>query len=488
MRQKIKELTRDTAVYGISTIVGRFLNFLLTPFYTHFITPAEMGIQTNVYAYIAFLNIVYVYGMETAFMKFRARTEGADPRRVYSTASWTLGLTTVGLSLLLLLLRRPMLGLMAIPAGSARLFLYLPAILLFDTLAVIPYANLRMERRAGRFAAIRLANIGLTLALNLLFFLKLHLGLEAIFAANLAASVFSFLLLLPDIRRNLRWLLDRALLRQMLDFGLPYLPANLASIVVQVIDRPVVLALTSLATLGLYQTGYKMGIFMMLVVSMFQYAWQPFFLNHAKDPEARPLFARVLTLFVLAAALLWAVVSLFIEEAARIQFLPGRTLIAGSFLPGLVVVPIVLLAYLFNGLYVNFQAGVTISGKNRCLPLVTGAGALVNVGANFLLIPRFGIVGAALATLASYVVMAGGLLHFSQKYYPVPYEFGKVLRILGLVLVTGGLYYLLYFRGCLTPGLKALMLLGFIAALPLLRVVDRREMGTVLQMLRRRAP
>lgn len=483
MQQKIKELTRDTGIYGISTIIGRFLGFLLVPFYTHFISPDEMGVYSNVYAYIAFLNVLYIYGMDAAFMKFHTRDDGANPKTVFSTATWFLCLTTAGLSVLLLILRRPFLALMAIPTEHAGIFPYVLGILLFDALSLIPYASLRMERRAGLFAAIRLANIGLNLGLNLLFFLKLHLGIPGIFAANLAASLFSFLLLLPVALKNIEWRMDRSRLRRMLDFGLPYLPAALASIAVQVIDRPIVKALTDDATLGLYQTGYKMGIFMMLVVSMFQYAWQPFFLNHAKDPEAPALFARVLTLFVLAAGLLWAVVSLFIEEAARFPILPGRTLIEGQFLPGLAVVPIILLAYLFNGLYVNFQAGLTIAGKTRYFALVAGAGALVNVAANYLLIPRLGIVGAALATLAAYMVMAGGLLHFSQRFYPVPYEFGKVGRVLGLIGVFAILYYVLYFQGNLTTGIKALMLMGFVASLPVLRVVHRGEMAKLLRIL-----
>jgi O-antigen/teichoic acid export membrane protein len=483
MRQKIKELTRDTQIYGISTIIGRFFNFLLVPFYTHFISPGEMGIFTNVYAYIAFLNIFYIYGMDAAFMKFRANADSANSRTVFSTANWFICLTTAGLTLLLLAARRPFLVLMAVPPEHADIFPYVLGILIFDTLSLIPYASLRMERRASLFATIRLANIGLNLGLNFLFFIKFHFGITAIFAANLAASFFSFLLLLPVVMKNLEWRLDGSRLRQMLDLGLPYLPAALASIVVQVIDRPVVLALTDATTLGLYQTGYKLGIFMMLVVSMFQYAWQPFFLSHAKDPDARPLFARVFTLFVLITALLWVLVSLFIEDAARIPLLSGRTLIAGQFLPGLVVVPIILLAYLFNGLYVNFQAGLTIANKTRYFPLVTGVGALVNVASNFLLIPRLGIIGAALATLFSYIVMAGVLLYFSQRFYPIPYEFGKVGRVLGLIGASTALYYFLYFHGYLTIGTKVLILLGFAISLSVLQVVNRREMKGLLQVL-----
>ena len=223
---------------------------------------------------------------------------------------------------------------MEVPAAYAKLVYYTIFILLFDTLALIPFANLRLERKAKKFAFIKLGNILLNLGLNLLFFIKFHMGIEAIFAANLIASAATFLVLLPEIRARLCFTIQGPLFRRMLRFGLPYLPASLASIMIQVIDRPIVLAKTDLETLGLYQTGHKLGIFMMLVVSMFQYAWQPFFLNNAREKNAKEIFAKVMTLFVVAASLLWVVVSLFIDIAAGWEFAPGRSLIEKSFLPG----------------------------------------------------------------------------------------------------------------------------------------------------------
>ncbi len=252
---------------------------------------------------------------------------------------------------------------------------------------------------------------------------------------------------------------------------------------VQVIDRPIVLAMTNADTLGLYQTGYKLGILMMLVVSMFQYAWQPFFLNNAREKNARELFAKVMTLFVLAASLLWVVVSLFIDNVAAWEFAAGRSLIARQFLPGLVVVPIILLAYLFNGIYVNLQAGLYIAEKTKYFPVVTVAGALVNVAANLLLIPRLGIAGAALATLASYMVMAAGLFLFAQKFYSVPYEFGKVFKILATVFACGALYYYLYFNGGMNLPVRSLLLAGFIAALFALRIVKKDDLKKLRALL-----
>lgn len=483
MRDKIRELTKDTAIYGVSTIVGRFLGFLLVPIYTHFISTAEMGVQANIYTYIAFLNIVYIYGMEAAFMKYSSLAAPQEKSRAFSSAYLAVALSTLFLTAIVFLLRSPFNALMEVPPRYGRLVYYVVFILLFDTLAVIPFAHLRLERRAKKFAFLKLANILLFAGLNLLFFIRWRMGIEAIFAANLIASAATFLALVPEILPRLRGGIQKELLRRMLAFGLPYLPASLASIMVQLIDRPIVLRLTDLHTLGLYQTGHKLGVFMMLVVSMFQYAWQPFFLNNAREKNAREMFARVMTLFVLATSLLWIVLTLFIDVAAGWQFAPGRSIIAKPFLPGLGVVPVILLAYLFNGIYVNLQAGLYIEEKTKYFPLVTGAGALVNVAANFLLIPGLGIMGAALAVLASYLVMAALLHHYAQRFYPIRYEYGKLARILAIVVSAGLAYYFLYYRVGLELWHRFAILAGFIALLFALRLVRRGDLARMRALI-----
>ena len=483
MREKIKELGKDTAVYGISTIVGRFFNFLLVPFYTHFISRGDMGIYTNMYAYVAFLNIFYIYGMDAAFMKYSSLAGAEDKKKVFSTAYVFVTLSTLALTAVLLLLRLPFGQLMAVPARYSRLIYYVILILLLDTLALVPFANLRLERKAGKFAALKVANILINLGLNLLLFLKFHWGIEAIFAANLAASAVTLLLLMPEILKHLQIKIYGDQLKKMLRFGLPYLPAALAATMVQVIDRPVILAKTNAATLGLYQTGHKLGFIMMLVVSMFQFAWQPFFLINAREKNAREIFAKVMTLFVLAASLLWIVISLFIENLAGLEIGGGRSIIEKHFLPGLVVVPIILLAYLFNGIYVNLQVGLYIEEKTKYFPLITGAGALVNVAANLLLIPVLGIIGAALAVLASYMVMAAGIFVFAQKFYKIEYEYGKLFKILGTIFAAGSIYYYFYFHGGMGILSKIAMLAVFITALFALGVVKKDEMRRLGAML-----
>jgi len=212
-------------------------------------------------------------------------------------------------------------------------------------------------------------------------------------------------------------------------------------------------------------------------------AWQPFFLNNAKEKNSKEIFAKVLTLFLLVSSMIWIVLTLFVEDFARFEFLPGKSIIGKEYLGGIAIVPIILLGYLFNGIYYNFQAGIYIEEKTKYFPFVTGAGALINVVVNILLIPVLGIMGAAIATLASYVVMALGLYLFSQKFYPIKYEYGKVFKILTTITITCILYYYLYYEIGLTLIYKLILLAGFVGSLFVLRVVEKNEIVRLVKML-----
>ena len=483
MIEKIKELTKDTAIYGISTIVGRTLGFLLVPFYTNVFPTGEFGIQANIYAYIAFINILFIYGMDAAYMKF-ASTAGADEKKkVFSTTYYLLTSTTIVLGLLLYFLRTPFSSLMEIPEHHLKLFYYLIFIVALDTIAIVPFAKLRLERRAVYYTVIKFLNIIINLVLNFYLILKLKMGIEAIFISNLVASLFSFIALQPETFKSLSLVFDKGIMKKIIVFGIPYLPGALAATIVNVIDRPVVLRMTNAGTLGIYNANYKLGIFMMLFVMMFQYAWQPFFLNNAKEKNAKEIFAKVLTLFLIITSLIWIVLTLFIDNFAHIQFWHGKTIIGKEYLSGLPIVPIILLGYLFNGIYYNFQAGIYIQEKTKYFPIVTGAGALANVIVNILLIPILGIMGAALATLASYMIMAGGLYYYSQKFYPVKYEFGKVFIILALIFITGIIYYYLYYYIGINLINKFILLFAFVGSLFALRVIEKNEFTRLIKML-----
>lgn len=493
MLDKIKQLTKDTAVYGISTILGRFFGFILTPFYTHVLPDkGEMGIYNNYYAAIAFLNVVFIYGMDAAFMKYASLNSGETKKKVFSTALIAVTVTTIILSIVLYFLQNSFMSYLDIPGKYLlidaerfyRFFYYLIFILILDTVTIIPFAYLRLERKSKKFALIRLVNIVVNLLLNLFFFIKLKWGMESIFVANLIASLLNLVLLAPDILQNLVLKIDKEYLRKMFWFGVPYLPASLSATIVQVINRPMVEKLTDYETLGVFSASYKLGTLMMLVVMMFQFAWQPFFLTNAKEKNAKEIFAKVLTLFLLFTSLLWIVISLFIDDVMKMKLF-GISIYQERYQDGLVIVPIILLGYLFNGIYYNFQAGIYIEEKTKYFPIVTGAGAIVNVVANLLLIPVWGIMGAALATLASYIVMAYGLYYYSQKFYKIEYELAKITRIILLLFATSGVYYYIYYNIGLAFAYKLIMLLGFVGMLFVMRVVSKSEILRLSKMLLR---
>jgi O-antigen/teichoic acid export membrane protein len=425
---KIKSLGADTAVYGVSTIIGRFLNFLLVPFYTNVLTTSQYGIVATVFSYIAFMNIFYIYGMESAYFKYASTKEIGSDKQIFSTPFFSILITSVVFSGSIFFNSAHLSTLVEVPFQYADTIRYSAVILLLDSLAVIPFAALRLQRKVKTFAAIKLVNIVVNVAANVVLLLRYHAGVEGIFISGVIASAVTLILLLPEILCKLTHHFIGGLYSALLKFGLPYIPAGLAAMMVQVIDRPILLAMTNESTVGIYQANYRLGILMMLVVSMYDYAWRPFFLTHANDPDAKQLFSKILTYFTFFSSILILLVSLYIDDLVKFKIF-GRFIINPAYWSGLGIVPIILLGYLFNGIFVNLMAGIYIEKKTSHLPYITGIGALINVAANLLLIPKFGMFGAAWATFFAYAGMALTIYIVSEKYYPVKYELGKLLKI-----------------------------------------------------------
>jgi O-antigen/teichoic acid export membrane protein len=477
MIEKVFRLGKETAIYGLSSIVGRFLNFLLVPFYTNYLTPDEYGVVSNIYAYVAFIFVVYGYGMDSAYMRFVSTLEMGDKKQNFSTPFFSLVSTSILFSLVIYFSATPVASLIGGPDAQSGLIRYAAWILFFDTLSIVPFAYLRMENKAKMFAGLRILNIFINVVLTILLLVVLHMKMEAVFTANLLASALTFLVLLWFAFPQLTFRFSRPLYREFLRFGLPYIPAGLAGIAIQVIDRPIVRALTNDATLGVYQANYRLGVLMMLVVGMFDYAWRPFFLTHAKDADAKELFAKVFTYLVSLMMLVFVGVSLFIDDLVRVHLF-GRYFIHPSYWGGLSIVPVVLLAYIFTGAYVNFVVGVYLEKKTKYLPFATGAGALVNVAANYVLIPRLGIMGAAIATLLSYIVMAIGIYFPSQRLYHVRYEWGRIARLSAAALIAFLAYSVLHPEPGSAYGIivKFLICCAFVVLVLLLRVFDRSDL------------
>jgi len=479
MFDKIKRLGTDTAIYGISTILGRFLNFLLVPFYTNVLHPNDYGIVAYVYSLIAFANVAYSYGMESAYFKYSSTLEVGTSRQNFSTPFVSLLGSSLGFSILLSLFASPFAQAIHLPPERNSVVYYAAGILAFDTLGIIPFAALRMQRKAKKFASIKFLNIALNVGLNILLLVVFRIGVEGIFISTLVASVLTFVVLLPTIRKHFTLQFNATLLRALLKFGLPYVPAGFATMAIQVIDRPILRALTDDATVGVYQANYRLGIFMMLIVSMYDYAWRPFYFSIAKDTDAKKIFARVLTYLFLFMAAVFLLLTFFIGDLVKIKLL-GHYLIHPDYWSGLDIVPVVLLGYMFLGVSTNLSAGIYIEKKTHLLPANTFVGAGVNIAANYLLIPTMGMMGAALATFLAYFVMAVMLYFMVQPVYPVRYEFARLAKITASGAAVTAAYYCLHVSSFVAL-FKVGLLLLFVLIMYVMKLFEPSEM----QMIKR---
>jgi len=435
-KMRIRDLGKESAIYGLSTVLARLLNFFLLPVYTRAFAPEQHGVVAAVYSYVAFLGVIFQFGMDQAYMRLSVNREN-DEKTVFSTAFWPVIAASAALAALLCVLRGPAAVIGGIGGRYSELVAYAAIVLAMDAAMCVPFAKLRMEHRALRYASIRAANIAVNLAATVILLLKLKTGPEGALMASVAASAASLVLLTPVITQSLRWRFSKEVFREMLAFSWPLVPAGLAAMAVQVIDRPILLFLTNQSTVGIYQAGYRLGIFMMLVVSMFDQAWRPFFLEHAGKPGAPEVFARVFNYFAAFGAFVVLALSFFIGDIVRLD-IGGWHLIDPRYWGGLPVVPVVLAGYLFYGFYVNFLAGPVIAKKTKIIAWTTAVGALSNIAANLLLIPKFSFMGAAWATFISYALMAAVMLAFSRKLYPVPYDFSRA----GQALMCAGALWL----------------------------------------------
>lgn len=448
----LKKLASETALYGLSSILGRLLTFVfLTPFLTYTFNEdrTQMGIQTDVYAWAAFLMILFTYRMETAFFRFGAQPE--DRSRAFRTAARALWTSTTVLVTLLVVFSGPIAAALGY-ADRAHYIVWFAFILGFDALAALPFALLRLEGRALKFAAVRLLNLLLHLGGVLLFLAVLpryapqwhdpEMGIGYVFLANLLASTVTFLVLLPDYR--LAWqqrgvAFDKALLKTMLWYAMPLVIAGFAGIANELLDRLLLKALLPgspkevLEQIGVYGACYKIAIFMNLFTQAFNYAAEPFFFRNAKQDYAKPLYANIALLFLLVGCVGFLGIMLFMDV---VQYF-----LASNYREGLVVVPILLLANLFLGLYYNVAVWYKLSDKTRFGAYIALSGASITVVANLVLIPYFiqwgqvGYLGSAWATLGCYMTMVLLAYVFGQRHYAIPYAVGRMSLYLGFAVL-----------------------------------------------------
>ncbi|MCK9622073.1 MAG: polysaccharide biosynthesis C-terminal domain-containing protein [Methylobacter sp.] len=447
----IKKLASQTAVYGLSSIFGRFLNYLLVPLYTYHFTAAEYGVVSEFYAYAGFFSVLLLFGFETGYFRFRDKDHpGRDV--AYSTALLFVALVNLGFFALILLVNTRLSAALNY-ANHPEYVLWFSMILFLDAIAAIPFARLRAENKAFLFAGIKIFEILVTVLLSLFFIVycpKVYaqnpeswiapiynpaIGVGYIFIANLIASGFKFLLLAPQLS-GLAWGFDRALFVRMVRYSLPMVVIGFAGIINEMLDRVLLKYLlpydnlTNMKMLGIYSACYKLSILMSLFIQAFRYAAEPFFFAYADKSDARQVYAVVLKFFVIFCVFIFLLVTLFIDFF--------KYFVGDEFRAGLEVVPILLLANLCLGIYVNLSIWYKLTDRTLMGALVSIAGAALTIALNVWWIPLFGYVGSAWATLACYGSMAIVSYLLGQKYYPVKYDVKRLIGYIGLGI---GLYF-----------------------------------------------
>ena len=457
---QIKKLFSQTAYYGISSILGRMLYYALVPLHTRVLnTQSDYGIVGELYAYVTFLNILFLYGMETAFFRFSNKSE--NKQEVYNQTFSIITSSSILFAALLFLFAQSINGFLS--EGDTQLYRieYIQmfiGIMFFDALSTMPFAKLRLENKALKFASIRFAGIFVNVVLNLFYLLLCpylitkesfhwisavyapHNEIYYIFLSNLVAS-FSVLLFLYKEIISARWSLVWTKIKPMLLFSMPLLIGGLAGMMNETLDRILLKYLLPgtiserLSQIGIYNAAYKLSIFMTLAIQAFRMAAEPFFFSINKDVDSKEIYAKTMNYFVLACAFIYLGVVLHLDMLAYI--------LGPLYREGLHVVPILLFANLFLGIYINLSIWFKVTDKTKYGAYITLLGAAITIILNIYWIPIYGYLGSAYATLICYFVMAIVCYIYGQKYFKVPYNINIILKYILIVLGVSILSYML---------------------------------------------
>ncbi len=436
----VKSLAKDTAIYGLSSILGRFLNWCLVPLYTITFAAAEYGVVTYIYSYVALVLVVLIYGMETGFFRFANHDRYKDPMEVYSTALISLGVSSTVFLAAVLLLLDPLSSALKCQHHTSYIALMGSAVAL-DAFTSIPFSLLRFRHQAKRFATLRLINIGLNIGLNLFFiivcpwlwrtipesigwFYDPGYGIGYIFLANFISSLFNLIVLYPEMH-GFRWRFNRRLWCEMMLYSLPLLVLGVAGIMNQTIDKMLLPELVSdkasaMTEVGIYGANYKIAIVMVMFIQAFRFAYEPFIFAQSKERGENRLqgYRDAMKWFVIFAMVIFLGVMFYLD------FL--RYFISPRYFSGLKVVPVIMLAEFFFGVFFNLSLWYKLTDHTHWGMWFSLIGLAVTVALNLLLVPRMGYMGCAWAAFACYGVMMLSSYFVGLKKYPIGYDVGRM--------------------------------------------------------------
>lgn len=449
----LKGLAKDTAIYGLSSIVGRFLNYLLVPLYTAKLSAASggYGVITNVYAYTALLFVILTYGMETTFFRY-SNKEGEDPRRVYSTILMSVGFTSMVFVLLVLAFISPISSAMGYADHPSYIWTMALTVAL-DAFQAIPFAYLRYKKRPIKFAALKMLFIIMNICLNLVFFVLLPalyessggegfiskiydptVGVGYAFYINLFCTGSITFLFWKELT-GFKYVFDRALLKRMLGYSWPILVLGIAGILNQTADKiifPYVYkGADAHAQLGIYGAASKIAMIMAMITQAFRYAYEPFVFGKSKDKDNRDTYAKAMKFFVIFTLLAFLAVIGYMDIL--------KHLIGNDYWEGLKVVPIVMAAEIMMGIYFNLSFWYKLIDKTIWGAWFSGAGCLVLIAVNVIFVPQYGYMACAWGGFAGYGTAMLLSYFVGQKHYPINYPVKESARyvVVAIILCLG---------------------------------------------------
>ncbi len=437
----MKSLAKDTAIYGLSSILGRFLNWCFVFLYINVLkTTAEYGIVTNLYAYMALLLILLTYGMETGFFRFANDKEEKNPTRVYTTGLISLATTSILFFALVWLFIKPVSQALGYPEHEDYIIM-MALIIAVDAFTALPFAYLRYQRRPIRFASIKLLSIFLNIALNLFFILlcpwlyETHPGwiswffnpdflVGYILVSNVISSVTVLLILFPEIFR-VHYRFDRQLLGRMLRYSFPLLILGIAGIMNQTFDKMFYPRLAidrpdALSELGIYGAVYKIAIVMVMFTQAFRFAYEPFIFARNKDADNKKSYSEAMKYFIIFGLFIFLLVMFYIDLV--------RFFMPAIYCTGLRVVPIVMLAELFFGIFFNLSLWYKLTDRTHWGAWFSLGGFLITAAINIWGVPRFGYMACAWAAFVCYLSMMLVSYFIGQRLYPIRYDLKSALR------------------------------------------------------------
>jgi O-antigen/teichoic acid export membrane protein len=437
-----KNLLKQTAIYGLATVLPRMMSFLLVPLYTELLPKAEYGQITQIFAYMIFFNVILAYGMETAFFRFYNKEE--NKKNVIETTTISIFWTSMVFLVLALVFRNRL----AVEADiDVQYVTYGVWILVLDALVIVPFSKLRAQQRPMFYAAVKIGNVALNLLLNLFFLIALpkiaesHPGsfmaslyfedfqIGYIFVSNVIASLLTFIALSKDYL-HVKWHFDLDLWKRMMKYGLPILVAGIAFAINEQFDKILLGKLlppnVADEQVGVYSACYKLGLFMVLFRTAYTLGIEPFFFSHADKENATQTYATVTKYFVIFGSFIQLAVIVFADVLKYIMIRDE------SYWEAMKVVPLIILANFFLGIYTNLSVWYKLIDKTYIGAYISIIGAIVTLALNYWLIPVYGYYGSAVATIAAYGSMMFISWFLGNKEYPIPYDMKKIGGYLGL--------------------------------------------------------